>query len=165
MGVGRFFNGTKGYTMKKFTVFGTILTVPMLALAGVALAADPEPSAGSGASGPGAEADDMMNQTAPPMPSAQQTPARPGGASAQSAFPTDAVIGREVVNADGDDVGKISAITGDQVIVEVGGFLGIGTHGVALNWGDLRPFGSGDSMALQTSLTREEIKDLPEYTE
>jgi len=76
-------------------------------------------------------------------------------------MPTDAVIGREVVNTKGDTVGEVSAITGDSVIVEVGGFLGMGTHGVALNWRDLKPIGSGEDMTLQTALTKQQIKDLP----
>jgi hypothetical protein len=78
-------------------------------------------------------------------------------------MPTDSVIGREVVNAEGDAVGEVSAIAGDSVIVEVGGFLGMGKHGVALEWADLTPSGSGEDMTLQTTLTEEQIENLPKY--
>ncbi|MQX38582.1 PRC-barrel domain-containing protein [Roseospira navarrensis] len=142
--------------MKKITVFGTTLTVPMLALvAGTAMAADPTPS--GGASNTGTEAGDTMKQAAPDA-RASETPAN---AAARTDMPTKAVIGREVVNAEGDTVGEVSAITGDSVIVEVGGFLGMGTHGVALEWGDLTPIGSGDDMTLQTVLTKAQIEALP----
>ncbi|MBB4315902.1 PRC-barrel domain-containing protein [Roseospira marina] len=140
--------------MKKITVFGTILTVPMLALvAGTAMAADPAPSV----SDTGATAGDTMK----PAASDTQAPETPANAAARTAMPTKAAIGREVVNTKGDTVGEVSAITGDRVIVDVGGFLGMGTHGVALNWRDLTPIGSGEGMTLQTALTKQQIEDLP----
>jgi len=142
--------------MKKVTIFGTILTVPMIALAGAALAADPAP--GADANGAKAEVSETMKPAAPDV----RVPGKPANVSAQTDMPTDAAIGREVVNTRGDSVGEVSAISGNKVIVEVGGFLGIGTHGVALNWGDLKPIGSGETMTLQTLLTKEQIKGLPE---
>ncbi len=142
--------------MKKITVFGTILSAPMIALAaGTAMAADPAPS--SGVSDTGTEAGDTVKQATSDA-RASDTPAN---AVARTDMPSDAVIGHKVVNAEGDTVGEVSAIAGDSVIVEVGGFLGMGTHGVALEWGDLKSMGSGEDMTLQTALTKEQIGDLP----
>jgi sporulation protein YlmC with PRC-barrel domain len=150
------FDGMKGCSMKKITVFGTILTAPMIALvASTAMAADPAPS--GGVSDTGTVAGDTMKQVAP----GARAPETPANAAARTAMPTKAAIGREVVNTKGDTVGEVSAIAGDRVIVEVGGFLGLGAHGVALNWRDLTPVGSGEDMTLQTALTKQQIQDLP----
>jgi len=146
----------KGCTMKKITIFGTFLTVPMIALAGAALAADPAPS--SDGYGTGTTTGGTMKQ----MPPDAQMPGKPANPAAHTNMPTNAAVGKDVVNTGGDSIGKVSAISGDQVIVDVGGFLGMGTHGVALNWSDLKPIGSGGTMTLQTLLTKEQIKDLPE---
>src|SRR5512147_347579 len=85
----------------------------------------------------------------------------PGGAFAQdnttatgttmaspSAVDTAKLIGRNIVNTDGDTVGKIDSVVIDQggkvryVIVGVGGFLGIGKKDVALAWDELTISGS-----------------------
>lgn len=143
--------------MKKFTLFGTILSAPILVLAGAALAADPQPGMGmdTGTSSTGS------NSVAP----AVLAPAQSSDMTTQLVMPPEAVVGKEVVNTEGDNVGEVSKIFGDKVIVEVGGFLGIGTHGVALAWKSLTTTGSGDDMKLHTTLTKEEIKALPEYAE
>ena len=87
-------------------------------------------------------------------PSSPQTmtpaPAAPSGTSAATGAATQAprashLIGLNIRNADGDDIGEIKDLTVDantgqvqQVVVGVGGFLGIGQKDVALNWSDLK---------------------------
>jgi len=149
-----FLNGIKGCSMKKITVIGTILTIPMIALvAGTTMAADPVPSRDVGDTAAG----NTMEQVAPDA----RASGMPATAAARTNMPTKAVIGREVVNTKGDTVGEVSAVAGDRVIVDVGGFLGMGTHGVALNWRDLTPIGSGEDMKLRTALTDAQIEALP----
>ena len=83
----------------------------------------------------------------------------------QPALPPESVVGKTIVNAEGDKIGEVTKIAGDQVIVSVGGFLGIGTHDVALSWNQLKTTGSGDDMKLETTLTKDELKNMPEYKE
>lgn len=54
-----------------------------------------------------------------------------------------------------------------QAIIDVGGFLGMGTHRVAVPISDLRVFHSGDQDDLRIYLpwTREQLEALPEFDE
>jgi hypothetical protein len=47
--------------------------------------------------------------------------------------PTNAWIGRAVYSSDGQHVGEVSAISGDKVYADIGGFLGIGESRVLLS--------------------------------
>jgi sporulation protein YlmC with PRC-barrel domain len=103
----------------------------------------------------------------------------PGGAFAQDntttgtpmASPTavDAakLIGRNIVNANGDTVGEIDSVVIDQsgqvryVIVGVGGFLGIGKKDVALAWDELTITDNGEKVV--TSATKDQLAALPEH--
>ena len=40
--------------------------------------------------------------------------------------PSDAWIGRAVYSSDGKHLGEVAGIAGDQVLVDIGGFLGLG---------------------------------------
>ena len=90
------------------------------------------------------------------------SPDTPAGRSQTLANPTSALIGKDVVDLKGDRIGEVSAITEDRVIVETGGFLGIGARQVALDSRQLATIGSGTNMKLQTTMTREQLQALPE---
>jgi hypothetical protein len=161
--------------MKKRTLFGAILSTALITVAGAALAAGPQSGTDSDTSGsaPGG----IMNQQAPAtqgtMPSAMPTEGAtmPGAmppdtlrkADTQPALPPESVVGKTVINAEGDEIGEVASIFGDQVIVSVGGFLGVGTHDVALDWKQLKATGTGDDMKLETTLTKDELKSMPEH--
>jgi hypothetical protein len=66
----------------------------------------------------------------------------------------------EVSDALVDGSGRVKAI-----IVDVGGFIGIGTHRVALDFAKLGLRQSGDDLRLLTSMTKDQLKGLPEYTD
>ena len=155
--VGHFRQQKEDIAMKKDILFRALLTAAIVTVTGAALAAGPQVAMGPDTGGSGTNG--MKTQAAPATPGAQPTVA------AQPALPPESVVGKDVTNADGDSIGKVSKISGDQVIVSVGGFLGIGTHEVALNWNQLTATGSGDDMKLQTALTKDELKNLPEYKE
>jgi hypothetical protein len=87
----------------------------------------------------------------------------PGAAAEKPATPPQTIVGKNVVNTKGDTIGEVKSVKGDQVIVSVGGFLGIGSRDVALNWNELTMTGSGDNAKLQTTMTKDELKNLPEY--
>lgn len=77
------------------------------------------------------------------------------------------LIGRNIVNASGDTVGKIDSVVIDQggqvryVIVGVGGFLGIGKKEVALAWDELTIAENGEKV--MTSATKDQLAALPEH--
>ena len=78
--------------------------------------------------------------------------------------PAQALATAEIKNPDGEAVGSVSSVdvgpdgVARAVSVDVGGFLGMGTHRVAIRAGSLRYMKSRD--LLVTSLSRDEIKAL-----
>ena len=131
--------------MKKHTLLGTILGAALITAGGMAMA-----QSGSGA---GTMA-----------PSASPTSPSTGSMSSPSTMaPSEELVGKNVINAQGEEIGEISAVMGNQVIVEVGGFLGIGAREVAVDWDKITPTGMGDDMKLQTTLTKAELEAMPEY--
>lgn len=79
------------------------------------------------------------------------------------------LVGLNIQNADGDNLGEVGEVViasdgGLQgVVVDVGGFLGIGTHPVLLNWKDLKISGNGDDVKAIVNTTKDNLKSLPEY--
>jgi sporulation protein YlmC with PRC-barrel domain len=80
------------------------------------------------------------------------------------------LIGKSVVNQEGDEVGEIEDIvigTSDkavQAIVSVGGFLGIGDKSVAVAFDELQQQDE-ESVLLSSGATVEELKQRPAYDE
>jgi sporulation protein YlmC with PRC-barrel domain len=79
------------------------------------------------------------------------------------------LVGLDIQNGDGDKLGDVGEVViasdgGLQgVVVDVGGFLGIGTHPVLLNWKDLKISGNGDDVKAIVNTTKDNLKSLPEY--
>jgi hypothetical protein len=77
------------------------------------------------------------------------------------------IIGRELMNMSKDKIGTIdSVMLGREgrvqaVIVNVGGFLGLGEKNVAIDWADINV--SQDGKTITTALTKDQLKALPEY--
>ena len=98
----------------------------------------------------------------------------PGGQAAE--IPTENLLGRSVVGLDGAELGEVSGMVFDAggglsgVMVESGGFLGIGAKKVAV---DLRHFGGAEKLAgaaanpngdpIVIQLTKIEFDTLPEF--
>ncbi len=85
---------------------------------------------------------------------------------------SDSYIGADVVarSAEGvESVGKVSELLlGEDdkivgVVVDVGGFLGVGAKPVGLAWSGLSEEMSDGAILLKTSLTREELEAAPEF--
>lgn len=149
------------------TMLKTAVSVAAIALAGAAWASTdqvrPMPPGGETVA-------QMAPQQQPASPGAggsdsPGTPAAPGGAAAKPAVPPESIVGSNLVTPDGKKVGSIDKIEGDQVIVSIGGFLGIGSRNVALPWKDLAMAGTGKDAKIMTSLSEAELKELPEYKE
>jgi hypothetical protein len=86
----------------------------------------------------------------------------PGGLTA------DKLIGADIVSPTGDDVGEIGDLLvekngqANNVVVDVGGFLGIGGKNVVLDLNTLSP-AKGSDDDLVTNMTKEQLKALPAY--
>ncbi len=79
------------------------------------------------------------------------------------------IIGADVVNENKDTIGKIddliisrATITRVYAVVSVGGFLGMGSKLVAVNYDDLQPTSNNNGFVL-AGATKESLKSLPEY--
>jgi sporulation protein YlmC with PRC-barrel domain len=87
------------------------------------------------------------------------------GASDRTA-PANALVGRDVRNVTNETIGEVNNIVVDpdgkvqQVIVSVGGFLGVGSKHVALAWNQVRMDATGG--AIMVDMTKEQLKSAPE---
>jgi sporulation protein YlmC with PRC-barrel domain len=119
-------------------------------------------------------------QTAPtqrPSPSAPAPAATPvermvstGDFNVSGDMAASALLGTKVRNANKESIGKIDDIYLDKdakitvIVISVGGFLGVGSKDVAVKWSDLT-FGQDDtSVVVTTSLTKDALTALPDYT-
>jgi sporulation protein YlmC with PRC-barrel domain len=80
------------------------------------------------------------------------------------------VIGMSVVNHNDKAIGKIGELVLAQdgsvhgVVVDVGGFLGMGTHPVLLDWKQVSMVDKNGSTEATVNMSRNALKQLPEYT-
>jgi hypothetical protein len=78
------------------------------------------------------------------------------------------ILGREITNREGD-TGRVIDVLVDldggsgAVVVEFGGFLGIGSRKIAVDWGALRFVREADRNHLTVDVNRDQIRDTPEY--
>jgi PRC-barrel domain len=82
------------------------------------------------------------------------------------------VLGRDVRSAADEDMGRIVDVLVDRAgqvraaIIDFGGFLGVGSRKIAVDWSALhfpQPGKPGERVALD--LTRDQVKTAPEYRE
>ena len=80
------------------------------------------------------------------------------------------VLGRQVLGSAGEDMGRVIDIVVDRngqvraAVIDFGGFLGVGSRKIAVDWAALRfaPTGS-KSDRITLDLTRDQVKAAPEY--
>ncbi|MER0239027.1 PRC-barrel domain-containing protein [Fulvimarina sp. MAC8] len=88
-----------------------------------------------------------------------------------SSLTADDLIGTSVVGPDNESVGDVGDIVLSQdggieaVIIDVGGFLGIGEKPVSVSMDELQFMqDSGGSLSVQTQMTEDQLENAPEYT-
>jgi len=87
------------------------------------------------------------------------------GLSSAAAVKLESVLGREVTTSTDGDAGRIIDLLVDRegtvraAVVEFGGFLGIGTRKVAIEWPAFRFYGR----SIGVDISREQIRTAPDY--
>jgi hypothetical protein len=108
-----------------------------------------------------------------PLCAADETPSKPEpSATTIDGKAVRGILGHPVQGADGKDMGRIIDIVVDPAgrvraaIIDFGGFLGVGSRKIAVDWGALH-FGGAvrhdDDIRLE--LTQDQLKAAPEYKE
>ena len=78
------------------------------------------------------------------------------------------VLGKEVTNLEGDG-GRVIDLLADSdgnlraVVIEFGGFLGIGTRKIAVEWAALQFNRAGGASSIVANVTRDQVRATPEY--
>jgi sporulation protein YlmC with PRC-barrel domain len=77
------------------------------------------------------------------------------------------ILGKEVVGSDGEKMGRIVDVIVDKsgrpraAVIDFGGFLGVGSRKIVVDWGALQ-FDADDG-PISLALTRDQVKAAPEY--
>jgi hypothetical protein len=81
------------------------------------------------------------------------------------------ILGKDVMSAKGENMGRIVDVLFDRsgkacaAVIDFGGFLGVGTRKIAIDWSALR-FDLGEKKnVIALDLGREQLKATPEYKE
>jgi len=107
----------------------------------------------------------------PPAGEAAPPPAPASNATVLSKDDIQSILGKKVTSATGEDMGQIVNVIVDRsgqsraVVIDFGGFLGVGSRKIAVDWNALHfaPEGKTDQVTLD--LTRDQLKAAPEYKE
>jgi hypothetical protein len=81
------------------------------------------------------------------------------------------IIGRKVRGPDGKEIGVVVDVLVDAgsnpraAVIDFGGFLGVGSRRIAINWSDLTFPPTGSDVDIKLDLSAEQIKAAPAYTD
>jgi hypothetical protein len=137
-------------------------------------------------SGKPAPADD--NVAPKPAPALPQTPAKPAVPAPAVVAPVESttppsvtvidavdahgILGRDVKSAAGENMGRIVDVIVDRggtvrgAVIDFGGFLGVGSRKIVVDWSALHFWNVADpSKSITLELTRDQVKAAPEYKE
>jgi sporulation protein YlmC with PRC-barrel domain len=95
---------------------------------------------------------------------------RPAALNADGSINASKVVGVNVVNNANDTVGEISEVLLDDsgkvsgVVVDVGGFLGLGSHPVKLAWKEIKMMSKDGALQAIVNMDKAALKEMPAYT-
>jgi len=81
------------------------------------------------------------------------------------------VVGRRVLGPDGQEIGRLVDVLVDPegqvraAVIDLGGFLGVGTRRIAVDWSDLTFPPAGKPGDMQLDLEAAQIASAPVYTD
>ncbi len=103
-----------------------------------------------------------------PAPTAEAPPA----VTILNNHEVEGILGREVLSAANENMGRIVDVIVDgsgrvrAAIIDFGGFLGVGSRKIAVDWSALHfPPPGGPDAKITLALTRDQVKAAPEYQE
>lgn len=132
------------------------------------------------AEAPAADANGTPPAASPatPPPAASAPGTAPAGTPPQAAAKVidrteiQGVLGRQVLSRTGEDMGRIVEVIVDRtgghpraVIIDFGGFLGVGVRKIAVDWNVLQFASEQGNERVTLDLTRDQVKAAPEYKE
>jgi hypothetical protein len=136
----------------------------------LAQAEPPAPAGQSGQERPPSAVPPPPAGTAPANPPADATPPNPGTpATVLDDQEVSAILGKNVRSNAGEDMGRIIDVIVSRdgqiraAIIDFGGFLGIGTRKIAVDWRALNFAPAGKPGAITLELTRNQVRLAPEY--
>ena len=112
------------------------------------------------------------SRTAPQDAAKVPAPAPPPSVTVIGAKDAHGILGREVRSAANEDMGRVVDVIVDRegtvraAVIDFGGFLGVGSRKIVVDWGALRFGGVAnkrDSITLE--LTKAQVAAAPEYKE
>ncbi|MBO0766563.1 MAG: PRC-barrel domain-containing protein [Hyphomicrobiaceae bacterium] len=147
--------------------FGAVVLAAMVVAEAAVATAHPQAVAQASAADEGAPKDSVPKDNPAQDAVPDDGSAKAAGENAQKSRLV-SILGREVTNRDGDG-GRIIDVLVDldgrsgAVVVEFGGFMGIGSRKVAVDWNALRFVSEGTQSLLTVDVSRNQIRDAPEY--
>jgi hypothetical protein len=112
------------------------------------------------------------NQPAGPPANAPQPVAPPAAITILTDHEVEGILGREVVSSASENMGRIVDVLVDRsgqvraAIIDFGGFLGVGSRKIAVDWNALDfPAPAKPDAKIGLELTRDQVKAAPEYQE
>jgi PRC-barrel domain protein len=110
------------------------------------------------------------HSTAPPdQPAAK--PDVPASVTILNTHEVEGILGRDVESAANENMGRIADVLVDRsgqvraAIIDFGGFLGVGSRKIAVDWNALHFPQAKPDEKISLELTRDQVKAAPEYQE
>jgi hypothetical protein len=112
-----------------------------------------------------------------PGPAAGESPdstttAEPPSVTVLNSHEVEGILGRQVLGAADENMGRIVDVIVDHsgrvraAVIDFGGFLGVGSRKIAVDWGALHfPPPGQPNAKISLDLTRDQVKAAPEYQE
>jgi PRC-barrel domain len=107
---------------------------------------------------------------AQPVPPPATTPQPPAAVTILNNHEAEGILGREVVSTADENMGHIVDVIVDRsgqvraAIIDFGGFLGVGSRKIAVDWNALHfPPPAKPDAKITLELTRDQVKAAPEY--
>jgi hypothetical protein len=112
------------------------------------------------------------SQSAKPADQPAAAPDVPASVTILNNHDVEGILGREVVSTADENMGRIADVIVDRsgkvraAIIDFGGFLGVGSRKIAVEWDALHfPQPAKPDAKIALDLTRDQVKAAPEYQE
>jgi len=168
------------YTVRHRARLVSLIALSLFGLSGcfdraVQAQQSPKPQLDEGES-PSPAAAPAASATQPSDQPSKETPAVTKPAAAGDGTPAtildgdrvQGLLGKPVRSSSGEDMGRIVDVIVDRsrvraAIIDFGGFLGVGSRQIAVDWSALRFPAEGKSEAINVDLTRDQLRVAPAY--